>query len=214
MFFFQIKFHLELTHPNNSHNFSWLMLTWEEGRLRKGELSASYIKYIWSGNFGRSWRNGRIFTGRKKKTQSTFLWDDKLQWEGRFVTLCHLFCVMKMCWCHGSSYPSLLDFVTKRRALPLCLPGQKLPEIFCSSSAGAVIAGCAQSMHPTPTHANQQFKCWYSWWFNSSDFPVAEFQALYRLHSDLQPACMHFYLYPLFSQAFSISFKEMWNSGN
>lgn len=36
--FFQIKFHLEPTHPSNSHNCPWFILTWEEGRLRKGEL--------------------------------------------------------------------------------------------------------------------------------------------------------------------------------
>lgn len=49
MLFFQIKFHLELTHPSNSHGFPWFILTWEEGRIKKGELWFCLIYQIYLG---------------------------------------------------------------------------------------------------------------------------------------------------------------------
>lgn len=157
MLFFQIKFHMELTCPSNSHNFSWFILTWEEGRLKKGELRFCLIYQIHVETLIDV--EGMVTSLQDEKNpQSPFLQDGKLQWEGRSVTLCCLFCVMKMCWCNGHSHPSPLDFVIKRRALPLRALGQKLPEIFCSPSAGGVIAGCAQSMHPATTQANPAVK--------------------------------------------------------
>lgn len=48
--FLPIKFHLEPTRPSNSHNFPWFILTWEEGRLRKGELwfCIIYQIHLWT----------------------------------------------------------------------------------------------------------------------------------------------------------------------
>lgn len=209
VFFFQIKFHLELTHQSNSHNFPWFLLTWEEGGLRKWELCLCIVYQIHLGTLVDV--EAVVHLYRKEKPPKHR--DGKLLWEGRSVTLGCLFCVMKMCWCHGHSHPSLLDFVVKRGALPLCVLVKSYGRSFVPCQPAVWLQG-VPSPSSQPLHKQtQQFKCWYSRWFNSSDLSVAEFQALCRLCSALHPASMYFSLYPLFPPSFSISFREAWNSG-
>lgn len=98
----------------------------------------------------------------------------------------------------------------------LCAHLLKLPELFCSLSAGAVIAGCACSMHTAITQANTAVKMlifhlslqsWFLWPL-CGNVPSAV-----QVQPCSPPSLCAFLLIYTFLLFFYISFKEAWVSG-